>query len=164
MWWRNRGLQCLTVPQQLGLTSLKRLWCVTLPHAAGLASIIGVCIAGLSRESHVHAGTLVYGSPWDVFAQHCFLSKSRQSVEKLENVSAEQHAGTNPVRQIQNLQNKRKYSRPGTSAAPSSVERPPLFIHEWLDSLHRRHPEPPPPVDPSLRCNQRFLQLQTSAR
>lgn len=79
----------------------------------------------------------------------------------LKNVRAEQRAGTNPVRQIQYLQNK---SVQAHNHHPALWERPPLFIHEYdshLPPIH--HPETHPGGSIFKVQPLRFPRLQTSA-
>lgn len=82
----------------------------------------------------------------------------------LKNVRAEQRAGTNPVRQIQYLQNK---SVQAHNHHPALWERPPLFIHECIDShlppIHHHHPETHPGGSIFKVQPLRFPRLQTSA-
>lgn len=150
IWWRNGGLQCLTVPQQLGLTSLKRLWCVTLPHAAGLALIIGVCIAALNRESHV----CICRDACSRFAMRCFcttlfpfkVSAKCWKVEKRQRWAARGHKSsqTNPEfakqkkvfspRHISSTQHCGKghhCSYMSGLTASTATPPPPKWIHLW---------------------------------
>lgn len=139
------------------LKKKKKHWCVTLPCGIGVTLIIGVYCRAAFGVTRTRRGALLRFA----MRRTCtslFISKSLQRVEKLKNVRAEQQAGINPVRQIQNLQNKRTCSHPGTSAAPSTAKKS-AIVHTWV----AWQPPPPPRNTPQSIFEVQPQSLQSSA-